>query len=280
MAGDTDLMLDGFRLLEKMPVEEIKLRISWLEETLGTYKMLLAVRLVMEKRPEGMTVPPQWESAVDMHQAEKRYAEPKPQPTRWKPEEPVKPPTPVAQAAAASAAPEQVPAVPTPTRIPKLPKHLRMSDRAPRDGSNRAKLVEYIKQHPNGKSVQEIQQDTGIAMSYIHTMLTKGQDKYFVRVRHGVWAWCGGGGHPDVIRDRINREFVARVKTQGGTPSEAAEITSLELSGRVITNNSPTHVLEESPQIESEGYVRLSEVEEGSRESGDPHIHDARTVVI
>lgn len=70
MAGETDLILDGFRLLNRMPVAEIQKRILWLEEALASYRTLLAVRQLMDNRPEGLTVPPDWESAVDLDRRE------------------------------------------------------------------------------------------------------------------------------------------------------------------------------------------------------------------
>lgn len=60
---DQNALLDGFAILSRLPEEEIKKRIEWLEGALAAYRTLLIVKTVTNKIPLGMELP-QWDSVI------------------------------------------------------------------------------------------------------------------------------------------------------------------------------------------------------------------------
>lgn len=73
----TQALMDGFRILEQLSVEEIEKRVLWLEEALATYKTLLAVKRCHQNKPTNLDTPDEWISEVDMDKEKpKRKAKP------------------------------------------------------------------------------------------------------------------------------------------------------------------------------------------------------------
>jgi len=62
------ILTDSFRLLQDIPTEELESRIEWLEASLMTYKQLLIIKQLMERRPHLLETPPHWQSVLDMPQ--------------------------------------------------------------------------------------------------------------------------------------------------------------------------------------------------------------------
>lgn len=68
----TDLLIDGFKLLNTLPKEEIEKRIEWLENALASYRTILAVKNVMENKPGGFVVPQEFEAILPEEEVQRK----------------------------------------------------------------------------------------------------------------------------------------------------------------------------------------------------------------
>jgi hypothetical protein len=75
-----DLLTDGFKLLDRLPIDEIKLRIAWLEDSLASYRTILVVKEIMARKPAMLQTPPEWEPIVET--APPAYVVPKERPAK------------------------------------------------------------------------------------------------------------------------------------------------------------------------------------------------------
>lgn len=71
MGTESNLLMDGFRLIDLMSMSEIDQRISWLEEALAAYRTLKVLKEVHDNRPQKLEPPAEWRSAVDLSREER-----------------------------------------------------------------------------------------------------------------------------------------------------------------------------------------------------------------
>lgn len=68
-----NLLLDGFKILAAMSIEELECRVDWLEKSLSVYKTLLIARKMVASRPEEFELPEEFqEFAPQVPATEKR----------------------------------------------------------------------------------------------------------------------------------------------------------------------------------------------------------------
>lgn len=54
MMDEAQQLKDAFAIVQALDIEEVERRIAWLEEALAVYKMLRAVKVIHDRKPEGL----------------------------------------------------------------------------------------------------------------------------------------------------------------------------------------------------------------------------------